>query len=140
MIEEPILPIKNIKLSHQRLNVLGAALISATLLSGCSALEPYKATTTQGNVITAESIKLLQEGLTKTQVRDLLGPPQGQHPFNPNHWEYLYYATPKNENSEKFKHHLIVKFDQENFVTSWEKVVHNVYIKQNNSWLGLDWF
>lgn len=114
--------------------------ISVGLLSGCSYLDPYKAPLVQGNVMTSESVNLLQEGLTKGQVRELLGPPMGENPFNPNHWEYTYYSSEKNDKTEKLSRHLIVVFDQDQLLKRWDEKPHTVELKEDDSWLGLDWF
>lgn len=114
--------------------------MSLAFLSGCSYLEPYKAPLTQGNVMTTESINLLQEGLSKGQVRELLGPPIGQHPFNPNHWEYTYFTTDQNSKTEEHTRHLVLKFDNDQLLQSWKEVKHNVQLKKDDSWLGLGWF
>lgn len=120
----------------------GALALSLSLitLSGCSYIEPYKAPMTQGNVMTSESVQLLQEGLTKRQVRELLGPPQGQHPFQPNHWEYVYFSTLKNEKNEALSRHLVIAFDDDQLLKSWKEQEHKVELKEDKSWLGLGWF
>jgi len=117
-----------------------AAGLSLSLLTGCSYLEPYKAPLVQGNVMTNEAVQLLQEGLSKSQVRELLGPPLGEHPFNPNHWEYTYYSSIQDEKSKKFSRHLVLKFDKDQLLSSWQETEHNVQLKEDKSWLGLGWF
>ncbi len=115
-------------------------LLSSALLSGCSYLEPYKAPLVQGNVMTAESVDLLQEGLTKNQVRELLGPPMGQHPFNPNQWEYTYFSSEKNDKTAKLSRYLTIEFDNDQLLANWSEKENEVALKQDDSWLGLDWF
>ena len=118
--------------------VLSLAL-SASLLSGCSYLEPYKAPLTQGNVMTEESVSHIQEGLTKGQVRELLGPPQGQNPFNPNHWEYVFYSSNSTLHTDSDRH-LIINFDEDEMIKDWKSVPTSILLKEDDSWLGLDWF
>jgi len=101
------------------------------LLTGCSFFTPYKAPITQGTIINQEAIKTLQPGLTVGQVRQLLGPPLGQNPFYPRHWEYVFYTTDKNFHPDAAKH-LIVKFDREGYLESWEMVDKEVKIRQKN--------
>ncbi|MDG6778238.1 outer membrane protein assembly factor BamE [Thiomicrorhabdus sp. zzn3] len=91
---------------------------SAAILSGCSWLEPYKATLTQGTIIPPESIELLQEGLTKDQARQLFGPPLGEDPFNPNHWDYAFYTTDDSFHPNAIKR-LSITFDKDNMIKSW---------------------
>lgn len=120
--------------------VILAGTMSLSLLSGCSYLAPYKAPLTQGNVMTDESIGLLQEGLTQSQVRELLGPPMGQNPFKPLHWEYIYYSTITHIHAKTHERHLIIEFDKDKLVSSWRENKNNIALKKDSSWLGLGWF
>lgn len=112
---------------------------STVLLSGCSYFQPYKAPLIQGNVMTQEAVASLQEGLNKNQVRELLGPPFAQHPFKPNHWEYIFYSanTEMHAHSEK---HLIIQFDKDQMLTSWKIQENPITIQDDDSFLGLDFF
>ncbi len=114
--------------------------LAISMLSGCSYLEPYKAPLVQGNVMTQESIQLLQEGLTKSQVRELLGPPMGEHPFNPQHWEYTYYSSIENAQNKEHSLQLVLDFDKDNLLKSWKETEQSVQLKKDDSWLGLGWF
>jgi len=120
--------------------LLLAGLFSLSLLAGCSYLEPYKAPLTQGNVITNDSVKLLQEGLTQAQVRVSLEPQMSQKPFNPKHWEYIYYTSTENSQTKNLAKHLVLKFDNDNLLNSWKMAEQNVKLKEDDSWLGLGWF
>jgi len=128
------------KKSFRSNSIVIATVLSAGLLTGCSYLEPYKAPVTQGNVMTTESVGLLQEGLTKQQVRELLGPPTGANPFNPMHWEYIYYTTISNSKTKDHTRHLVLQFDKDNLLDNWKESNHNVALKEDDSWLGLGWF
>ena len=72
-------------------------------LSACSLFPPpYKATVTQGNLITKEQLSQLKVGMTQSQVIYLLGTPMVRDTFKPNEWHYLYttkYATPETPKS-----------------------------------------
>ena len=120
--------------------LLLAGLFSLSLLAGCSYLEPYKAPLTQGNVITNDSVKLLQEGLTQAQVRVSLEPQMGHKPFNPIQWEYIYYTSTENSQTKNLAKHLVLKFDNDNLLNSWKMAEQNVKLKEDDSWLGLGWF
>lgn len=114
--------------------------ILALSLNGCSYLEPYKAPVVQGNVMNQESIELLQKGLNKNQVRQLLGPPTGENPFNDSHWEYTYYSTEKNAKTVQRSKHLVIQFDEYQLLSDWQQVDQDVQLKKRDSWLGLGWF
>ncbi len=113
--------------------------LSLVLLSGCSFFQPYKAPLTQGNVMTQEAIASLQVGLDKNQVRELLGPPLGKDPFNPNHWEYIFYSANTDLHSDSARH-LVILFDEDNMLKSWEKRTKTITLKEDNSFLGLGFF
>ncbi len=118
------------------LMVLGLTL---SLLSGCSYFQPYKAPLTQGNVMTKEAVSSLQIGLDKNQVRELLGPPLGKDPFNPNNWEYIFYSKNTDLHSDSEKH-LVIHFDQDEMLGSWAMRDKTITLKQDNSFLGLGLF
>ena len=104
------------------LRLLVAVGLSASLLtglSGCSILEPYKAPLTQGTIISQENMALIQEGLTKTQARQLFGPPLGENPFNPRSWSYAYYSSDKTLHTNAVKR-LDITFDEDDMIQSWE--------------------
>ena len=110
--------------------------LSSLMLSGCSYLAPYKTPLTQGNVMKQEAIDSLQEGLNKDQVRLLLGPPLAQHPFQPNHWEYVFYTNNPDLHSDSAKH-LVIQFDEDQLLKAWAMRDEEVEIEQDKPWLGL---
>lgn len=110
--------------------------VALTGLSGCSYIAPYKAPVTQGNVMTEESLGLLQEGLNQEQVRKLLGPPMGQNAFNPYHWEYIFYTTDENSNLSQ-KKHLVLEFDRNKFLEKWSVKEAVVDMVDEETFFGL---
>jgi outer membrane protein assembly factor BamE len=63
------------------------------LLAGCSTLhklEPYKLDIQQGSVVTQEMIYKLKPGMTRSQVRFIMGSPSVADPFHSNRWDYIY--------------------------------------------------
>ena len=52
--------------------------------------EPYKLTVQQGNVITQEMVEKLKPGMTKAQVRFVLGTPPITDIFHADRWDYVY--------------------------------------------------
>lgn len=55
--------------------------------SGCV----YRANISQGNLIKTEDLEQVEVGMTKTQIRFLLGTPMIDDPFTKNRWDYVYY-------------------------------------------------
>jgi outer membrane protein assembly factor BamE len=84
-----------------RFPLFAAALAALTLpLAGCESLQrtdslfglitPYRIDIVQGNAITKEQAELIKPGLTRLQVRDILGTPLLTDPFHANRWDYLF--------------------------------------------------
>lgn len=60
---------------------------SLALSSGCV----YRANISQGNLIEQEDLDQLEVGMTRNQVRFLLGTPMVDDPFHASRWDYIYY-------------------------------------------------
>ena len=59
--------------------------------------EPYKIPITQGSLIPEENILRLQSGLSKEQVKFLLGSPSFIDVFHENRWDYVYFSRDSEE-------------------------------------------
>ncbi|MDR3413873.1 MAG: outer membrane protein assembly factor BamE [Formivibrio sp.] len=68
--------------------------IIATILAvGCTfpnVVSPYKLDIPQGNAITADKVAQLKAGMTRSQVRFVLGTPLLADPFHANRWDYVF--------------------------------------------------
>lgn len=53
-------------------------------------IQPYKLDIPQGNVITQEMVDKLKPGMTRSQVRFVLGTPLVVDPFRSNRWDFVY--------------------------------------------------
>lgn len=53
-------------------------------------VQPYKLDIPQGNVITQEMVDKLKPGMTRSQVRFVLGTPLVVDAFRDNRWDYAY--------------------------------------------------
>ncbi len=84
--------------------LLAAALTLGLALGGCV----YKVNIPQGNYIEAKYLDQVNVGMTRSQVRYLLGTPMLSDPFHPERWDYVYY----------FKTGKTQKVDQRN-ITIW---------------------
>ncbi len=71
---------RNIVISICMLFILSAA-------GGCV----YQANLSQGNVIKQEDLDQVEVGMTRIQVRYLLGTPMIDDPFHEERWDYIYY-------------------------------------------------
>ncbi|MET3621306.1 outer membrane protein assembly factor BamE [Burkholderia ambifaria] len=80
--------------------IIAAAAVAA--LAGCSSYDsvtqriaqsitPYRITVVQGNFVSQEKAAQLQAGMTREQVRALLGTPLLADMFHADRWDYLFY-------------------------------------------------
>ena len=72
------------RLSFVLLSLFLAACGSKTILS------PYKIDIQQGNYVTQEMVSKLKPGMTKSQVRFVLGTPLVTDVFHSDRWDYIY--------------------------------------------------
>jgi outer membrane protein assembly factor BamE len=85
-----------------RITLLAAATLAA---SGCV----YKMAIQQGNYLVADSVSQLKEGMTRSQVRFLLGTPMVPVAFDDSRWDYYYFFSSRHID-EPLKRRLTVYF------------------------------
>lgn len=69
-------------------------------LSGCELI--YKLPTRQGNVIEQKNLDQLKLGMTRDQVKFLMGTPLAASPFSDARWDYIgYYKSPRGKVSQR---------------------------------------
>ena len=83
-------------------------LASSTLLTGCV----YRMNIQQGNYLEGRTVDQLQVGMTRSQVRYLLGTPMVPDAFDKERWDYLYFFK-KGRWKRPVERHLIVWFKEE---------------------------
>ncbi len=62
----------------------------AFLLSACSYLTPYKIDIQQGNIVPQETVAKLKPGMSRNEVKNLLGTPLLTDVYHADRWDYLY--------------------------------------------------
>lgn len=77
-----------------------------SLAGGCV----YQASLSQGNLLKQEDIDRLEVGMTRSQVRFLLGTPMIDDPFHEERWDYVYYLRVGRE-EPRFTRWVTVIFD-----------------------------
>ena len=82
-----------------------AAMLLAATLAGCV----YRMNIQQGNFLESKTIDQLQTGMTRSQVRYLLGTPMVPDAFDNSRWDYVYYLK-KGRLKAPVQRHLIVRF------------------------------
>lgn len=91
----------------------------ASGLSACQSLQtsdsvlglitPYRVEVVQGNVVTQEQIALIKPGMTRSQVRDILGSPLLNDIFHADRWDYVF--TINRQGTDPQRRSVVVKFD-----------------------------
>ena len=68
---------------------LALAALAGLMLGGCV----YRINIQQGNLLDEEQIEQLEVGMTRKQVRFLLGTHMVNDPFHAERWDYVYYLA-----------------------------------------------
>jgi len=94
-------------------------ILLSSLLASCSyisspVLSPYKMDIRQGNYVTPEMREKLKLGMSKQQVRYVLGTPMVSDAFHGNRWDYIYRLEQRGELVEKQR--LTLYFEGDNLV------------------------
>ncbi len=71
-----------------KLRLAFALLAAAISLIGC--ISPYHIEVVQGNFVSREQLQALSPGMTRNQVRDILGTPLITSPFHADRWDYAF--------------------------------------------------
>jgi outer membrane protein assembly factor BamE len=98
------------------------ALTALTALTACSNFGVYRLDIQQGNLVTQEQVAKVKLGMSRLDVRNLLGTPLLQDVFNANRWDYVYtedrntdkQLNPFGRVKKQFK--VIIFFDREKVV------------------------
>jgi len=88
-----------------------AAILAATLLlalpgAGCV----YRMDVQQGNLLDVEQVEQVEVGMTRSQVRFLLGTPMVIDSFDADRWDYIY-SLRRGHERQVTRRHLVVWFD-----------------------------
>lgn len=78
--------------------VLLALILLSPVLSSCT---PYKMDIRQGNYVTPDMREKLKLGMTRQQVRYVLGTPMISDAFHGNRWDYAYRLEHQKKITEK---------------------------------------
>jgi outer membrane protein assembly factor BamE len=91
--------------------ILLSLVLLSPVLSSCT---PYKMDIRQGNFVTPDMREKLKLGMTKPQVRFVLGSPMINDAFHGNRWDYVYRLEHKGKEIEK--QNLALYFEGDNLV------------------------
>lgn len=99
---------RSILIMRKRLQFI--LLLSVMVMSGGCV---YQAALSQGNLLDQEDIDQVSVGMTRSQVRFLLGTPMIDDPFHEDRWDYVYFLR-VGRNKATFKRWISVYFDGDN--------------------------
>ena len=93
----------------------------ALCLGGCESLQssdnflgivtPYRVEVVQGNVVTQEQAAAIKPGMSRDQVRDVLGSPLLSDVFHTDRWDYVF--TIRRQGTEPQQRKVVVLFEGE---------------------------
>ncbi len=97
--------------------------IAGALLPGCSSLDsasqrvagvvqPYRPQVVQGNFISREQVEFLRPGITREQVRDILGTPLVTSVFHGDRWDYAFTLRRQGIEPQAFRLSVFFKDDR----------------------------
>jgi len=87
------------------------ALLCASCGTALPTIKPYKLDIQQGNVVTSKMLLQLRPGMTKSQVRFIMGTPLIQDSFHGNRWDYVYQMRESGKLKEQRR--VILDFENE---------------------------
>ena len=99
------------------------ACLAVVGLAGCSSfnaravnpvnwITPYKIDVIQGNFISKEQVELLKAGMSRSQVKDVLGTPLVSSLFHEDRWDYVFTLKRQGIEPQSFKYAVFFKGDQ----------------------------
>ncbi|MEO6031965.1 MAG: outer membrane protein assembly factor BamE [Burkholderiaceae bacterium] len=97
-----------------------ALILGLIALGGCQSMQPstgkllgvitpYKIEIVQGNVVTQEQAALIRPGMSRLQVREILGSPLLTDVFHADRWDYVF--TIRRQGTEPQMRRVVVRFD-----------------------------
>jgi len=108
----------------KKFNTSLLVLFSIIVLNGCAQWLPeaHKLDLQQGNTVKLEQLEAISLGMTKTEVRKIMGSPMLSDPFHNQRWDYIYRFIPNKGFERKslltlyFEDDLLVKIDDSQYV------------------------
>ena len=104
------------------------SLMLASSLSGCGSLNtssmstskinpvnwitPYRVDIIQGNFVSKEQVAVLKAGMTRAQVKDVMGTPLLSSLFHQDRWDYVFTLKRQGVEPQSFKYAVFFKGDQ----------------------------
>ena len=126
MIHHIVTPIV-MPVNHRSLILAGLIAAACTVLVACSSttmpststsafnpvnwITPYKADVVQGNFISSEQVAQLRAGMSRNDVRNLLGTPLLASVFHADRWDYVFTMRRQGVAAQSFNYSVVFKGD-----------------------------
>jgi outer membrane protein assembly factor BamE len=94
--------------TSRAVNALLVLVAAVAGLGGCV----FRPNIQQGNLLDAEDIQQITPGMTRSQVRYVLGTPMLGNPFDPQRWDYIY-TLRRGRDPNIDRAHFIVRFEED---------------------------
>lgn len=104
--------------TFRRLLLLLVCISGAVFASGCVHRIPIQ----QGNFLERKDLDRVAVGMTRVQVRALLGTPMIADPFHQERWDYFYFLN-LNRLQEPQKRQFTIYFDEQDKVARFEEPI-----------------
>jgi outer membrane protein assembly factor BamE len=118
------MPAKN-SFSIRSVQSLALALFAGLLLSACAGIStsnssinpvnwitPYKVDVIQGNFVSSEQVGMLKAGMTRPQVKEVLGTPLVTSIFHADRWDYVFTFKRQGVQSQSYRYSVFFKGDR----------------------------
>ena len=80
--------------THRLRRIAALFVLAGMLTVGAGCVRNYRIEVQQGNVISAEQIEKINPGVSRDEVRFILGTPLIEDPFHAKRWDYFYSLDP----------------------------------------------
>ena len=107
----------------KRSGLIALACLAAVGLAGCGSfnasaanpvnwITPYRVDVIQGTFISKEQVELLKVGMSRAQVKDVLGTPLVSSLFHADRWDYVFTLKRQRVAPQSFRYAVFFKGDQ----------------------------
>jgi outer membrane protein assembly factor BamE len=86
--------------------------LSTSKINPVNWITPYRIDIIQGNFLSKEQVAALKTGMTRAQVKDLLGTPLVTSLFHQDRWDYVFTLKRQGVEPQSFKYTVFFKGDQ----------------------------
>jgi outer membrane protein assembly factor BamE len=102
---------------HRSLFPAGLIISVCTVLTACSStsemgarlITPYRADVVQGNFLSSEQVAMLRTGMSRAEVRNVLGTPLVTSVFHNDRWDYVFTLKRQGAPDQSFRYAVFFK-------------------------------